>query len=68
MPSQEAIAAAKEIEADHQFGRMEPERIQQRAEIIDRHFLPFANEIVRLKQALNEQVTERRFRDRTHPV
>ena len=35
-PSPGAVRAAKAIEADHQFGRMEPQRILDHAAIIDR--------------------------------
>jgi len=35
-----AIEAAKAIEADHQFGRMEPQRIKERAAIIQKHAPP----------------------------
>jgi len=38
-----AVDAAKAIEVDHQFGRMEPERIMDRARIIAAH-APHGNE------------------------
>lgn len=48
-PSREAIDAAKAIELNHVFGRMEPERVNERAAIIDREFAPLRAEMEKFK-------------------
>lgn len=54
-PSSGALRAAKAIEADHQFGRMEPQRLLDRAAIIDRETA--APELLAALRAVMDQLT-----------
>jgi hypothetical protein len=53
-PSPQAVEAAKELHCEQWHGMTYDRMIAATAVIIDQHFLPFANEIVRLNQALSE--------------
>ncbi len=58
-PSPAALRAAKAIEADHQFGRMEPQRIIERALLIDAEFRAEREEMVAALKTIKREARSR---------
>lgn len=64
-PSKSALAAAKEIEENHVFGRMERQRIEERAAIIDRHMATVTLPLADLKALVDLAREQTRYIEET---